>query len=281
MSKKQEKFRIPTVRRQVEFEEEDFRTNDNIIDFDDSLISKKEWQEFDEKALVISDGRDVYQYADEYPIVKYTGEVKSDNGCCLEDQLNTFINSVTVSTVMNGIHFSLKKREMKGKYTGEKTVAYFEDSIGRLNEIPVYDIQRILMKKPNLVVSSDGILVFYTAKECIATIDCVHYAWVDPVRMRMSFKKEKGFAKQEQFTKFVDDDRCYIKKVTACNGFCLITFAKNVCIPYEEELPENAIETPISKSVSTFSVDVKVVFKLDNLSSGMIDYETSFPEKGD
>ncbi len=93
----------------------------------------------------------------------------------------------------------------------------------------------------------------------------------------MSFKKEKGFAKQEQFTKFVDDDRCYIKKVTACNGFCLITFAKNVCIPYEEELPENAIETPISKSVSTFSVDVK----LDNLSSGMIDYETSFPEKGD
>ncbi len=149
MSKKQEKFRIPTVRRQVE----DFRTNDNIIDFDDSLISKKEWQEFDEKALVISDGRDVYQYADEYPIVKYTGEVKSDNGCCLEDQLNTFINSVTVSTVMNGIHFSLKKREMKGKYTGEKTVAYFEDSIGRLNEIPVYDIQRILMKKPNLVVS--------------------------------------------------------------------------------------------------------------------------------
>lgn len=271
MSKKS-KFVVPKVKRQIEFDEEDFRTNDGVVNFSESLISKEKWQEFEANALVIADGRNIQQYADEYPIVKYTGEIKSATGF-EEERLNGFITSVTVSTVMNGVHFSLKKRKMKHEFTGVETVAYFEDSIGRLTEIPTYDIYRILMKKPNLVVSSDGLLIFFTKEECIATLDCVHYVWVDLTRIRWHCARVKD---KEELGRFCgNDDNYYIENITACDGFCKITYAKLVDASYDKEIPENAKVTNEDSSTLKITLDVKITFKLDNLSTGLIDYEAS------
>lgn len=273
MSKKKSNFVVPKVERQIKFEEEDFITNDAVVGRSESLISKEEWKDFECNVLVLSDGYDVYQYADEYPIVKYTGEIMSDTGFEGE-RLNGFITSVTVSTVMNGVHFSLRKREMKRKFTGAKTIAYFEDSIGRLTEIPIDDIYRILMKKPNLVVSSDGLLIFYTKKECVATLDFVHYAWVDPPLMMSQITRNEDYEEWARFCRV--DYNSNIEKITACDGFCKITYVKLVDAPYDKEIPENAKVTNEDSSTLKITLDVKITFQLDNISTdNMISYEAS------
>lgn len=170
---------FPKVERIVEFSEEDFRENTGVTSCDENLINDETWQEFADNALVLIDGNTVYQYAEEFPIVVY--RCSEDAGVMPSSRLNSFIESITVSTADLGKRFSLNKREMEWEYTGPDTVAYFTDNIGRSTIIPCYDIARILLKKPNLVISNEGLLVFFTEKTILATNDCEHYAWVNDV----------------------------------------------------------------------------------------------------
>lgn len=170
---------FPKVERIVEFSEEDFRENTGVTSFDESLINDETWQEFADNALVITDGNTIYQYAEEFPIVVY--RCSEDAEVMPSSRLNAFIESIAVSTANLGKHFSLDKRDMKWEYTGPDTVAYFTDNTGRVIAIQQYDISRLLMKKPNLVISYEGLLVFFTEKEILVTNDCEHYAWVHDV----------------------------------------------------------------------------------------------------
>lgn len=166
---------IPEGERITEFSSEDFRENSQVTGLSDELISKEDWENFD--PLVIIDGNHVYQYAEEFPIVVYRGKEDIDIQPC--PRLNGFIESITVSTVDYGMRFSLKKRKMKGKIAGGETVAYFVNNIGECIAVPQEDVYKILLKKPQLTVTSKGMLVFYTDKDILATIDCNHYAWVN------------------------------------------------------------------------------------------------------
>lgn len=170
---------FPKVERRVEFSEEDFRENLNVTLFSESLITDKDWEEFADNALVLIDGNTVYQYAEEFPIVAY--RCSEDAEVMPSSRLNAFIESIMVSTADLGKRFSLNKRDMEWEYTGPDTVAYFTDNIGRRTIIPCYDIARMLLKKPNLVISNEGLLVFFTNKTILATSDCEHYAWVNDV----------------------------------------------------------------------------------------------------
>lgn len=154
--------------RKVIFSEEDYRDNFAITSCSESLVSDKEWEEFADKALVLADGDEIYQYAEEYPIVVY---------CDDECELNAFIESITVSTASYGKRFSLHKREMVEEYTGPDTVVYFTDNTNRKIVIQQHDIFYFLLKKPELVITVEGFLVFYTEKEILITNDCDHYAW--------------------------------------------------------------------------------------------------------
>lgn len=167
---------FPKVERIVEFSEDDFRENLDVTLFSESLITDKDWEKFADNSLVLIDGNTVYQYAEEFPIVAY--RCSEDAGVMPSGRLNAFIKSIMVSTADLGKRFLLNKRDMEWEYRGLDTVVYFTDNIGRNTIIPCYDIARFLLKKPNLVISNEGLLVFFTEKAILATIDCEHYAWV-------------------------------------------------------------------------------------------------------
>ena len=169
---------FPKVERIIEFSEEDVRENTDVTSVDELLISKKTWREFEENALVIADGDTIYQYAEEFPIVVYRC---SEDAQVMSSTLNGFIESITVSTADLGRRFSLKRRYMQWEYTGPDTVAYFTNITGRCIAIRQYDIRRFLQNKPNLVISNEGLLVFFTDKTILVTLDCEHYAWVHDV----------------------------------------------------------------------------------------------------
>lgn len=170
---------FPKVERIVEFTEDDFRENRMVTIHAESSITEERWKEFADNALVLSNGQTIYQYAEEFPIVAY--RCSEDAGVMPSSRLNTFIESIMVSTANFGKRFSLNKRDMEWEYTGLDTVAYFTDNIGRRTIIPCRDISRFLLKKPNLVISNEGLLVFFTEKAILATSDCEHYAWVHDI----------------------------------------------------------------------------------------------------
>lgn len=80
---------------------------------------------------------------------------------------------------MHGKRISLNSGKMESEITDCDTVAYYEDNIGNCRAIDQYDIFRLLFKKPHLVVSPEGVLIFYTDNKILATIDCQHYYWID------------------------------------------------------------------------------------------------------
>lgn len=67
---------------------------------------------------------------------------------------------------------------MKADINDFDTIAYYEDSVGIKHKIIQYDICKFLLKKPKLVVSEEGVLVFFTEDQILATIDCQQYVWV-------------------------------------------------------------------------------------------------------
>lgn len=222
---------IPVVERMIEFKENDFVTNDYITDVSDDLITDEQLEEFASDSLTLICDEDIYRFADEYPIVHYR---------CMEDifmqpceHLNAFVESVTVSIAMNGKSYSIATGKMVEQLADTTVVAYFTDNVGRNNSIVVYDIIRFLFKKPNLVVSSDGMLVFYTDKDILVTNDMLHYAWVHDV--------------------LDSDEDDVIESIEAFDGYCQVRIAR------ETEPADDA-----------YIYDKNLEFEIDMLDTGMI-----------
>lgn len=212
-----EKKKFPIVERVIEFSEDVYIENSQVTMCAESIVSEKEWEQFEENSLVLVDGNDIYQYCSEYPIVVYC--CNSDAGLESPCRLNGFIQNITISTVCEGKRFSIKKREMPFEFVGPTTVAYITDNIGRHNIISNYNIFKMLLKKPKLVLSSEGLLIFYTEKYILATNDCEHYTYVD-----------------------IDTDNCIINGIEVCDDYCVVCTTKE---DYEVRFTINMLETDI------------------------------------
>ena len=155
--------------RKVEFSENDFRES-NIMRFPENFISQEEWFRFSANALVLTCKNDILQYACEYPIVRY----ECNQGICNEPEgmLNTFIKNITVSTATDGKKVTVKTGKIESEVLKNETIAYYEDAYEIYHSITNRDIFMLLLKKPNLVVSPEGVLVFYTEKSILCTLDC-------------------------------------------------------------------------------------------------------------
>lgn len=171
-----EGFEIPIPERVIEFNLGEYRSNPHITGIDESLITESDYKDFAENALVFTDGNIIYQYAEEYPICYYYCSNKSM--LQPENFLNTFIESISVSIADYGKKVSVGTGKVVEKLCSMDAVVYYTDRIGIKHAVVQNDIIKFLLKKPKLLVSTDGVLVFYTAKEILATIDCNHYAWV-------------------------------------------------------------------------------------------------------
>lgn len=149
---------VPIAERIIEFDKDDFCEN---------------------FSLVLVDGKDILQYANEYPIVVY----QCNESICYADikpepRLNSFVLNIAVSKGVNGKRYSVGSGKMEEEPIESDTIAYYEDPVGIKHQIIQYDICEFLRKRPKLVVSEEGVLVFYTEDEILATTDCQQYAWV-------------------------------------------------------------------------------------------------------
>ena len=86
--------------------------------------------------------------------------------------LNTFVKNITVSTATEGKKITVKTGKIETEHQKNETIAYYEDAYGIYHSITSRDIFMFLQKKPNLVVSPEGVLVFYTDKNILCTLDC-------------------------------------------------------------------------------------------------------------
>lgn len=170
---------IPVAERIIEFDADHIRKNPSITDFSESLISEEDWREFAGNALVIMDGWDILQYAEEYPIVCYQCDKLSNIYLEGGPRLNSFIESITVSTAKYGKRVCFGSGKLTCELTDNDTVIYYTDNIGINHSVIQLDICDFLLQKPNLVVSPQGILIFFTDEQIIATVDCNHYHWID------------------------------------------------------------------------------------------------------
>lgn len=147
---------VPIAERITEFGKENLRRNVSLID-----------------------GWGILQYSEESPIVVYQcNEILCYADILPEPRLNSFILSITVSKCVDGKRFSVSNGKLEEEFIESDTIAYYEDPVGILHQIIQHDICEILLKKPKLVVSEEGVLVFYTEDEILATTDCQQYAWV-------------------------------------------------------------------------------------------------------
>ena len=200
---------IPVAERIIEFGTNDIRKNDSIIHFSDELISEKEWDEFAGNALVIVDGWHIVQYAEEYPIVHYkcdeVASVYLEGGF----RLNSFIESITVSTACYGKKAWFGTGKLSCENTGYDTVVYYTDHNGINHSVIMNDLCWFLLQKPKLVVSPEGVLIFFTDKQIIATVDMKHYHWIDG--------------------HIIDVEDKNIKNIEVCEDYCKVSL--NTVIP--------------------------------------------------
>ncbi len=156
-----------------------------LRDFQLSVIDPAIFSETDkmlkkagDKALTIDDGMSILQYALENPIIRYESEWLFDKSMLDDWSLNSFVMTISVSKAMYGKRFSVSAGKVKEEKKGIDDVVYYEDNLGVYHSIIQKDIVDFLIQKPKLVVSSEGLLIFYTNKMILATVDCQQYCWI-------------------------------------------------------------------------------------------------------
>ena len=194
---------IPSAERIIEFKGDDIRRTLPINHFSEELTSEKELEEFARNALVIVDGWHIDQYAEEYPIVRYKCDEVASVNLAGGFRLNSFIESITVSTVRYGKKAWFGSGKLSCENTDYDVVAYYTDHAGINHAIIQNDICWFLLQKPNLVVSPEGVLVFFTDKQIIATVSCNNsYHWIS------------GYA--------IDVEGKTIKNIEVCDDYCKV-----------------------------------------------------------
>lgn len=208
MAKKVSK-EISVAKRILKFKTTDFRKNPLITNCYEKLISDKDWEGFAGNALLIMDGWYVLQYAEEYPIVHYRCDEASRGYLEGEPRLNSFIESITVSTALYGKKAWFGTGKLSCKNTDYDTVCYYTDNEGINRAIIQHEICCFLLEKPNIILSPEGVIVFFTEKQILATVDCNHYQWIDGYEINLEGRRIKDIEVCKDFCKviLIDDQK--------------------------------------------------------------------------
>lgn len=169
---------IPVVERTIEFIDVDLTNKVSVTYCAEQFMYSKAWRKIDRHCpLNLIHGCYMEQYEQEYPIVRYKCNEKSTFSLDGKPRLNSFIESITVSVVGIGRRSLFNKFDVES-FVEPSVVAYYTDYFG-VNHVINHDgLYRLLLQKPKLVVSPEGVLIFFTDKEIIATLncnDCIYY----------------------------------------------------------------------------------------------------------
>ena len=169
---------IPVVERTIEFIDVDLTDKVSVTYCVEQFINSKAWRKKDSHCpLNLIHGCYMEQYEKECPIVRYKCDENSTFSLDGEPRLNSFIESITVSVVGIGKRALFNKFDVES-FIESNVVAYYTDHFG-INHVIDHDgLYHLLLQKPKLVVSPEGVLIFFTDKEIIATLncnDCIYY----------------------------------------------------------------------------------------------------------
>lgn len=162
-------FEIPVAVRQIEFCNDDcLETHFNEVE---SVLSDEETEGIVSETFEIQDTMEgsVIRVTSEYPIVRY---YRQESQNYLGMGLNGFVDEVIVS-VIGGYEFNCNERfEPVKEIIGDQVIAYRIDPFNVRKAIINYDINNFLKKKPQIVVSISGAILFYNEEEIMATLNC-------------------------------------------------------------------------------------------------------------
>ncbi len=165
------------------------------------------------KDLIFSSCGNVTRYQDEELIVRYQCDGKA---YYLEpfDYLNHFIKKITVSTA-KAISFLVpyymgESAGIRVEQPKRESIVYYEDNVGVLHKIIQGDISHFLLKQPKLTVSPEGMLIFYTKDEVLATLDCEHYCWLHSQELHMEGRTIEIIKAYDNFCRILVFDRANI-----------------------------------------------------------------------
>lgn len=175
------------------------------------------------KPLNIINGWHILKYEKEKPIIHYRCDPVASLFLEGGFHLNSFIESITVSTALHGEKAWFDPDGLRYNYTDCDSIVYYTDHVGINHAITQHDIYWFLLQKPNLIVSPEGVLVFFTDKQIIATVDCnTAYHWIDGHLIDVKDKTIKNIEVCDSYCKviLIDD-----KKVEQCFS---LTFDFNI-----------------------------------------------------
>lgn len=154
---------IPIVNRKIMFSDDEC-LQESYCGFDPSLLTEESLDNLELHYLSLMDNS-ISQITDEYPIVKYSSENT--------DVLNYFIESITVA-IVSGKNLSFDERfTPKEEVIDDEVIAYITNPFGASTKIYNFDLVKLLYQKPDLTVTKEGVLLFYTPTSIFATLDCL------------------------------------------------------------------------------------------------------------
>lgn len=188
----------------------DLTDKSSIRDCAEAILQSAEWECFRKDntynaPLKIVDcwNQTMYRYPFECPIVRYQCD---ENSICALDgdpHLNSFVESITVSIVQRGRAVKLGSEKTHTKSVKADVVVYYTDHFGINHSFFQNDINQLLLEKANLVVSPEGVLVFFTDKKIIATLACNNgYYWISE--------------------HFIDVEGKTVKDIKVCKNYCKV-----------------------------------------------------------
>jgi len=148
------------------------------------------------KVLTIIEEEDSFEYYEEYIIVHYRCNENATPHMEGGFYLNSFIESITVSKLC-------PKNSLHTEEIDDEIMVYYTDNTGINYSIIQYDICEFLIEEPRIVVSPEGMLIFFTEDQIIATIDCNHYHWIDGHVIDVEGKFIKDIEVCEDYTKVI------------------------------------------------------------------------------
>jgi hypothetical protein len=128
------------------------------------------------KIIVDQWNHSLIEVKNEYPVVKYEKAWIQPE---LPPRLNSLIRNITVSVITLGQIYTVSTdSKLETKEVEDKTLVYFENTHGDLIVVNGNSVHDFLLRKPNLCVTPNGILLFYDEREVIATFDLDNYTYV-------------------------------------------------------------------------------------------------------
>lgn len=161
----------PVVERITEFNQENQQKNSEVI---------------------IINGLYIMQITEEYTIVEYRCNKINELSFETTNYLNAFIESIKVSNVFNFKEYYVKDGILYSEIIRSGIAIYYKENSGIRQTILNGVIRAFLLEEPNLVISPEGILIFYTERHIMATVDCKDYCWISSNIIDIIGKKVKS-----------------------------------------------------------------------------------------